>query len=96
MKTQTKTVVVMLCIVRICKLCEARNGRHSRKNHKDTDHTSLVEIPIENLPDCSLETIEAMKREGKNFIFTLYENGVWICPACKRDMTGNLPFHEIN
>ena len=96
MRTETKTVPVMLCIVRICKQCEARNGRHSRKNHKDTDHTSLVEIPITSMPDCTSDTLEAMKRDGKDFIFTAWENGVWTCSYCKQDMTGNLPFNEIN
>jgi len=97
METKTKNVMVMLCIIRICKECERRNGRHGRKkNNKDSDNTSLVEIPLKGMPDCTSETIEAMKREGKDFIFTLYENGVWICPSCKRNMTGNLPFNEIN
>lgn len=96
MEPTKKTVKVMLCIVEICKLCEARNGRHSRKNHKNTNNTSLVELPIESMPGCAPQTIEAMKREGKDFIFTAWQNGVWICPDCKRDITGNLPFNEIN
>jgi len=97
MNTTAKTTTVMLCIVRICKECERRNGRFSKKkNNRDTDHTSLVEIPNAGMPDCTSETIEAMKREGKDLIFTLYENHAWTCPDCKRNMRGNLPFHEIN
>lgn len=87
----TKTVTVMLCIVRICKKCERRNGRLSKLNHRDTDNTALIEIPLSGMPGCTPKAMGAMRRERKDMIFTLCENGLWICPSCKKTPRNELP-----